>query len=802
MSNINDKLLSGYVYTPSQNYIAMSLMALNQFWVKANSTDLINSLTKGFTQPLDYVNFIRVYPFNIMGDTYEETDVPVPIANKFVNVPNNRTDALLKTSHIGNALSKIHKTYTFTFDNITKFEQLEPYTTIDCYLAYVGFVSLSPSEIYGTITVDLLIDVISGNGTYTISRGNYVIYTTQTNFSVDIALGGTNNIEQFKAKFNNGVNTLMGIGTTALGLYMGNRFLTSHGIDETLSSITNIPNSNTSYAIKRGTLGNYSTNFFNPHSIYFIIKTKKVNDYDSFKSVYGKPLNQSVNLSTLEGITYIPNPKLEVPNITSQEYDTLVGLMQNGIILKNTTKSLYVNNVKLSGNYTQHKIDISNVYLSGNYQDKHTLTIESANINGTYTSKPQLEISNVSLSGTYEYTPQLDISNVKLRGSYYYKDDVTLSVSNVKLSGTYDYIPQLDISNVSLSGTYSLVADTSLSVSNVSLNGNYSIKEDSALSVSNVILSGKYEEYVEPTPTTYTIITKLYKDNVLYNTIYLTYTSGDTCSPSNLATRYQPSGYDIDRTSPTSSFIVTSSRTVYIYYVTPSTIYYDLTMYLYKDNILYKTITNSYEAYTTINPSTLASNNCPSGYSVSSYNPSSSFTMNSDKELYIYYSEIKPLTYTLTIQLIKDYSLYDTITQTITSGTTINPSTIASNYCPSGYTIKSYTPTSSFTMTSDATVTCEYETPTLSAPSITYSQGTGTYKTKYKVTLYNYNSTNAKIHYSGSDIEDYSVNVGAGSFTYFYVEYLSLEDRTYSAYFTKDGYNDSNIAYLTIPANS
>lgn len=469
MANINDKVLNGYSnWTPTQSYLAMSTLALNQFWVKANSSSIIDSITKGFTQPLNYINFIRVYPFNIMGRTYEETNVPVQIANKFIDVPNNRTDAILKESHVGNAITQIHKTYTFNFGSRTTFTDYEPYTTCECFLPYVGFITLTPSELLGIIQIDLIIDVISGNGTYCISRGGHVIYTVQTNFSVDIAIGGTNNIEQFKAQFNNGLNTLMGIGMTALGLGTGNTYMAAQGLSSSINSITNIPNSNTGHMIKRGTLGNYSTNFNNPHSIYFIFKKKNINDYDGFIETYGKPLNRNVKLSMLQGMTYIPNPKMEIPNLTSDEYDKLRSVLKNGIIIDS---SLNVSNVQLKGSYSlMDKIQVTKVKLKGTYEDY------------------KVKVSNILLKGIYNLMDKMSVSNVKLIGTY---KASRVRVSNVLLKGLYKIQDKLSVSNVSLKGTYE---EYKINVSNVTLNGNYTLQ--SKINVSNVGLSGTYTQEV------------------------------------------------------------------------------------------------------------------------------------------------------------------------------------------------------------------------------------------------------------------------------------------------------------------
>lgn len=93
--------------------------------------------------------------------------------------------------------------------------------------------------------------------------------------------------------------------------------------------------------------------------------------------------------------------------------------------------------------------------------------------------------------------------------------------------------------------------------------------------------------------------------------------------------------------------------------------------------------------------------------------------------------------------------------------------------------------------TSSLSVDKPYDTkPILSSPIISYAKGTGIYKTKYKITIRNGNSTNVTCSYTGPDIDGYTVNINANSFTYFYVDVLAIEDRTYKAVFSKSGYDD------------
>ena len=114
-------------------------------------------------------------------------------------------------------------------------------------------------------------------------------------------------------------------------------------------------------------------------------------------------------------------------------------------------------------------------------------------------------------------------------------------------------------------------------------------------------------------------------------------------------------------------------------------------------------------------------------------------------------------------------------------------------YEKESHTFKGYLTSSGCTDSSVSSLSVDkpYDTkPILSAPIMSYAKGTGVYKTKYKITITNGNSTNVTCSYTGPDIDGYTVNINANSFTYFYVDVISIGSRTYKAVFSKSGYDD------------
>ena len=334
----NEYKLNGY----NENSVSIYYSAMSYAFLAGNflnnlmSSTTMKALGEGFTNKLDFVRFIRVYPFNVMGKAYSGSTITCYIGNTTVEIPTYANTG-------GDPKDIIHITKYFELGHtMIRFTQSEPYENIQVYLPYVGYIDLDTDEVRaskGSLKVDLVVDVRSGNGTYSLSRFDeinklyYNFYTTQTNFGLDLPIGAADTSRQAQSMFNASLNGLAGIGKIAIGATSGNPFLLSGGVGNLISSVTQSVNARQQTLIQRGTLGQYPTTFNNPHAIYFIVKTRKINDYDSFKSYYGKPLNQTKSLSSLKGMTFIPNPKLEINNITKEEFDLLNEKLVDGIIL-------------------------------------------------------------------------------------------------------------------------------------------------------------------------------------------------------------------------------------------------------------------------------------------------------------------------------------------------------------------------------------------------------------------------------------------------------------------------------------
>lgn len=136
-------------------------------------------------------------------------------------------------------------------------------------------------------------------------------------------------------------------------------------------------------------------------------------------------------------------------------------------------------------------------------------------------------------------------------------------------------------------------------------------------------------------------------------------------------------------------------------------------------------------------------------------------------------------------------------TYEIEKDTTVNPNNYGT--APSGYTIKSRSPSSNFTMTEDKTITiyCEQEVAKLSAP-IFYSESSDS--SYYYAYIRNDNAVAVKLYLGGS----YRETINANSVTQVSGSWGSSSSVTLYAYFadTTGKYEDSSTSNTTITKSS
>ncbi len=747
--------------------------SFGQFYEDILNPTWWTSMFQYYQNPSEGIFSVMIYPFSLYTDN--------PSEKKQVKVYNQWTP---NSYYVYTGLGQYRN---FKLGEVTikpKYNSIldyKPYTKIFLNLPFYGELELDNVEVMGkTLIVNYNVDLLNGSTTIYVDikneipytylehdyRGNRTIFTTTINLGQSIPMKASGNYAQTKESMRALGSAIMGLTMMSVGVpsssYVtskvklgatttsnlpvpmgggggndidvdawetttrkvtqpGNRFMLYSGMHGLKSSLTQASNIS-QISGRQITNAQSGSGWFGSLNMYVRYERHKIID-NQIAKYNGKPLYESRKLGNLEGMTKVENVILDNCPLKEYEKEQLIKYLYEGIILKLTTIS--VSNVSLSGTYTifyQHKIEVSNISLSGNFSYTPKVKVSDVSLKGEYQYKHKLEVSNVKLNGTYKEYPQIKVSDVTLSGEY---TNLKFNVSNVKLSGTYIERTKVSVSNVKLSGLYT---NLKLKVSNISLSGKYMKYDDSVYFITNdneYFITSDNEYFT----TINTIVHKLSVSNVSLSGTYTNLKLNVSNVKLSGEYKYIPK-------------VVVSNAKL-------SGLYTNL-----KFNVSNVKLNGTYKEYPKVNVSNVKLSGLYTNlkFKVSNVKLSGTYILNpkvniTNVKLSGTYTIYTPTSYTLNLFRYVDNKLKDLKTFDIAVGTTINPGVYAKGYTPSGTTLTSYSPTSSFVMYDNAIIRGYY---TSSKVSVSNVKLTGTY-TNLKVKVSNvklkgtYNKAKTKV---------------------------------------------------------
>lgn len=283
------------------------------------------------------INSMRVYPMLSSSKFGGSTGPQIKIAgNWYDDIYNTRLDY--------NA-SKIYTIGRFNFvtENFTDYE---PYTSMQLYIPFMGFIDLPVNEIANKVMwLKYHIDVHTGIATAYISVDDHIIVTKSEKIGIDIPWGTYNAGENIKNIISTLVSTAISIYTIQTsGVGKTGKLLKNKKIKALRRIGTGIAAAKGAQGIaenlqiryeRGGTAGDMSLGLMPTHP--YIIKRKNTLvpiDEADYAHEYGKPLSESRVLSQLKGYTIIEEIHLQgLPNATADEIDEIEELLYSGVHL-------------------------------------------------------------------------------------------------------------------------------------------------------------------------------------------------------------------------------------------------------------------------------------------------------------------------------------------------------------------------------------------------------------------------------------------------------------------------------------
>ncbi len=196
-----------------------------------------------------------------------------------------------------------------------------PYTSIQIYLPYIGFVDLDTNEVMNSrITLKYRFDVFTGMclARLFVNRNGvtHELYNFEGNSAVHIPLTGRDFTNAIAPMLSGAVGLIGGAAT-------GNPVAMALGAKNMIGNTANVKRSG-SLSSNTGVLGQQTP--------FILVNRPKAYNAASYNSYYGYPSNWTVTLSSCSGYTRCKDVHLDALSCSDQEREEIEALLREGVI--------------------------------------------------------------------------------------------------------------------------------------------------------------------------------------------------------------------------------------------------------------------------------------------------------------------------------------------------------------------------------------------------------------------------------------------------------------------------------------
>lgn len=310
-----------YALTRGQLSDVLSYMSTSTF---------VDDLLLLFTTPIEYVNNIRAYPFDV------KLNHPVGgSADERISIGTLQTPENVVGYYLGNIADPLFDLGTVDITpRFNNFLDYAPYTKIELYLPYIGVVELDTNVVMGrTLSVKYAVDYLSGKCTAFVTADNALVLQRDGTIGVEIQVGASNSADIARNLLN------VGIGAVGSAVSLGTALKSGDGTALTLSAkylagtATNAVQAGQVHISKGGT-NQPALSFYSPQKCYMIFTRPRVNVPASYAANVGIPSGKTELLSDLTGYTVVDSVHVEgITNGTQDEVTEIERLLKSGVIL-------------------------------------------------------------------------------------------------------------------------------------------------------------------------------------------------------------------------------------------------------------------------------------------------------------------------------------------------------------------------------------------------------------------------------------------------------------------------------------
>lgn len=297
-----------------------------------------------------YSSFVSAVsiPLPLSAFVDERWIVPVYIGSKKISNPDGTVGGIpnMPVSNYGQ-MSRFIMLNDHEFSAPASFIDLEPYTTYEFYIPYVGLVPIPATSILGKrILLYYQIDLTSGEATAYLTDGydgNVPIFSAPCKIGSKVSISSTNERENQNARTASALNTAIGLVSSMVGIaggiatgnpiaVGGGAILGARAISNAISTNLNIMDRSQT-SLNTNFAGYYTRQRAYLRKTYTRALQTTGNGLEEFAHNYGLPLNKPKLLSTLHGYTLVSAVHLDGFNAPKPIKDEIETLLKTGVIL-------------------------------------------------------------------------------------------------------------------------------------------------------------------------------------------------------------------------------------------------------------------------------------------------------------------------------------------------------------------------------------------------------------------------------------------------------------------------------------
>lgn len=282
----------------------LSVERLNNIAIKLWSEDFFSNILLLNNSPIENILSCKLLPLSLSG-----IESAVKIGNVDMGINGNRLNSTVIRYNVGNI--SIPRLSNMGFLNYA------PYTTITIFLPFIGFKELNTSDVMGrNISVDYIVDVITGACKCCINVNNYQCYEYDGNCGIDIPLTSSNRSQVEMGYVQSALGVVTNIGS---GNYGG-------AIGEAISGAVQQYhyNSNGSYSP--------STGAYEDRTCFIIIDRPQYSEVSNFGHTKGYKCQLTKTIKNLNGFLKTTD-NVDLSNISAPKFckDKILELLSSGV---------------------------------------------------------------------------------------------------------------------------------------------------------------------------------------------------------------------------------------------------------------------------------------------------------------------------------------------------------------------------------------------------------------------------------------------------------------------------------------